>query len=160
MGIIDWSSGVCSSDLFLPSFGVLCVGGIIAFLLGGLFLTDTGIPGFDLSIPFLIGLAVVSAGLIMAIGVLAARVHKRKVVGGREDMLGVVGMVTSTKGGMIYADVRGESWRVSCSETLSPGDKVKIVAMDGLVLQIGRAHVGTPVTNAHLVCRLLLEKKK
>src|SRR3546814_6046498 len=27
-------------------------------------------------------------------------------------------------------------------------------------LQIGRAHVCTPVTNAHLVCRLLLEKKK
>src|SRR3546814_1216089 len=24
--------------------------------------------------------------------------------------------------------------------------------------QIGRAHVGTPVTNAHLVCRLLLDK--
>src|SRR3546814_10718793 len=27
-------------------------------------------------------------------------------------------------------------------------------------MQIGRAHVCTPVTNAHLVCRLLLEKKK
>src|SRR3546814_6056966 len=27
-------------------------------------------------------------------------------------------------------------------------------------LEIGRAHVRTPVTNAHLVCRLLLEKKK
>src|SRR3546814_2138617 len=27
-------------------------------------------------------------------------------------------------------------------------------------LKIGRAHVLTPVTNAHLVCRLLLEKKK
>src|SRR3546814_1474344 len=27
------------------------------------------------------------------------------------------------------------------------------------VLQIGRADVCTPVTNAHLVCRLLLEKK-
>src|SRR3546814_10161634 len=26
--------------------------------------------------------------------------------------------------------------------------------------QIGRAHVCTPVTNVHLVCRLLLEKKK
>src|SRR3546814_9044739 len=26
--------------------------------------------------------------------------------------------------------------------------------------QIGRAHVRTPVTNAHLVCRLMLEKKK
>src|SRR3546814_8371593 len=26
--------------------------------------------------------------------------------------------------------------------------------------EIGREHVWTPVTNAHLVCRLLLEKKK
>src|SRR3546814_10070902 len=27
------------------------------------------------------------------------------------------------------------------------------------IIEIGRAHVWTPVTNAHLVCRLLLEKK-
>src|SRR3546814_7065154 len=27
-------------------------------------------------------------------------------------------------------------------------------------ISLGRAHVCTPVTNAHLVCRLLLEKKK
>src|SRR3546814_5365775 len=27
-----------------------------------------------------------------------------------------------------------------------------------VLLEIGRAHVWTPVTNAHLVCRLLLEK--
>src|SRR3546814_1528725 len=30
---------------------------------------------------------------------------------------------------------------------------------DGVELENGRAHVCTPVTNAHLVCRLLLEKK-
>src|SRR3546814_9512902 len=28
------------------------------------------------------------------------------------------------------------------------------------VAEIGRAHVCTPVTNAHLVCRLMLEKNK
>src|SRR3546814_6159283 len=32
--------------------------------------------------------------------------------------------------------------------------------MTGGRLKIGRAHVWTPVTNAQLVCRLLLEKKK
>src|SRR3546814_8789306 len=37
------------------------------------------------------------------------------------------------------------------SLTLSPGITIS---------EIGRAHVCTPVTNAHLVCRLLLEKKK
>src|SRR3546814_9104142 len=30
----------------------------------------------------------------------------------------------------------------------------------GVAPEIGRAHVCTPVTNAHLVCRLLLEKNK
>src|SRR3546814_6439508 len=30
----------------------------------------------------------------------------------------------------------------------------------GIQYKIGRAHVGTPVTNAHLVCRLQLEKNK
>src|SRR3546814_1808916 len=29
----------------------------------------------------------------------------------------------------------------------------------GIEKEIGRAHVCTPVTNAHIVCRLLLEKK-
>src|SRR3546814_5143695 len=32
-------------------------------------------------------------------------------------------------------------------------------ADDDMNTQIGRAHVSTPVTNAHLVCRLLLENK-
>src|SRR3546814_10574628 len=31
-----------------------------------------------------------------------------------------------------------------------------LVEMNGTPEQIGRAHVGTPVTNAHLVCRILL----
>src|SRR3546814_1262321 len=34
------------------------------------------------------------------------------------------------------------------------------MAAASFLAQIGRAHVCTPVTNAHLVCRLLLEKKK
>src|SRR3546814_9664263 len=33
-------------------------------------------------------------------------------------------------------------------------------AAGSFLWKIGRAHVCTPVTNAHLVCRLLLEKKK
>src|SRR3546814_8868092 len=46
-----------------------------------------------------------------------------------------------------------EGWRV---------DRVfkRSAAVRPVTLQIGRAHVWTPVTNAHLVCRLLLEKKK
>src|SRR3546814_5072445 len=37
---------------------------------------------------------------------------------------------------------------------------ISAAAFIGQAYEIGRAHVCTLVTNAHLVCRLLLEKKK
>ncbi|HEY9572146.1 MAG TPA: nodulation protein NfeD, partial [Pusillimonas sp.] len=77
VGLIAAGTAMMIAEAFLPAFGALGIGGVIAFVLGGLFLTDTGIPGFDLSVPFLIGCAVVSVVLIMAIGALAARAHKR-----------------------------------------------------------------------------------
>src|SRR3546814_4524854 len=52
--------------------------------------------------------------------------------------------------------------------TIAPGKLADMVLLDADPLagvanfsrKIGRAHVSTPVTNAQLVCRLLLEKKK
>ncbi len=132
-------TGMMIAEAFLPSFGMLGIGGIIAFVLGGLFLTDTGIPEFDLSIPFLFGFAISSALLIMLIGTMAARAHKQKVVSGREEMLGIEGIVSSVVDGTIYAEVHGESWRVRCNEPLSPGDRIRVVAMDGLTLQVTRS---------------------
>lgn len=133
------------AEVFMPSFGVIGVGGLVSFILGGLFLMDTNVPGFDISIPFLIGTAVVSFALLLVVGALAARAHKHRVVTGREEMLGLEGVVTSVgKGsgtaganpGPIYADVRGESWKVKSNATLSSGDSVRVVAIDGLTLQV------------------------
>src|SRR3546814_4417832 len=42
----------------------------------------------------------------------------------------------------------------------NPAGKVLRRAIRERMAEIGRAHVRTPVTNAHLVCRLLLEKNK
>src|SRR3546814_10812399 len=41
--------------------------------------------------------------------------------------------------------------------SVDPSNLSKFLGKEGF--KIGRAHVWTPVTNAHLVCRLLLEKK-
>jgi membrane-bound serine protease (ClpP class) len=142
VGLIAAGTAMMIAEVFLPSFGALGIGGVIAFVLGGLFLTDTGIPGFDLSLPFLIGFAIASAALLMTIGALAARAHKRAVVSGREEMPGLPGVVTSVSKGVAYAEVRGESWRVRCKEPLSPGDAIQVVALDGLVLQVIRVRAG------------------
>src|SRR5690606_30627107 len=102
VGLVAAGTAMMIAEVFLPSFGVLGVGGIVAFVLGGLFLSDTGIPGFDLSVPFLIGLAAASAILLALIGGVAARAHRRAVVSGREEMLGLPGTVTTVSNGLAY----------------------------------------------------------
>src|SRR3546814_3488200 len=49
----------------------------------------------------------------------------------------------------------------SAPPTASPHRRCRSIGtrIPRAIAEIGRAHVCTPVTNAHLVCRLLLEKK-
>src|SRR3546814_7195229 len=55
------------------------------------------------------------------------------------------------------ADILRAARDVFCGKGYEQTAVSEIAARIG---EIGRAHVWTPVTNAHLVCRLLLEKKK
>ena len=126
------------AEVFLPSFGALGLGGIVAFVLGGVMLTDTDIPGFDLSLPFLIGVAAASAVLLIMAGGIAARAHRRRVVTGTQAMLGLSGQVTHIEQGVPYALVRGEQWRVRSDDRLHPGDTVRVQQVDGLTLEVSR----------------------
>lgn len=136
VGLVFVGSALMIAEVFFPSMGVLGIGGVIAFILGGLFLTDTGIPGYDLSLPFLIGLALASSLLIMLAGTLAARAHKQKVVTGVEAMIGQEGLVSAQENGVMYASIRGERWQVSADEPLAPGDYVRVNAVHDLTLHV------------------------
>ena len=124
------------AEAFAPSFGVLGIGGIIAFIVGGLFLMDGDIPGFGIPLPFLAGMAILSAGLLFAIGGFAVKARKRRVVSGREELIGATGHVTSTGTGGAYAHLHGERWKVSCPAALASGDRIRVTAIDGLTLQV------------------------
>lgn len=136
VGLIIVGAALMVAEAFLPSFGVIGIGGVIAFVLGGLFLTDTGVPGFDLSIPFLIGIAVVSLVLLFIVATMAVRAHKHRVVSGREEMLGLEGVVTMVSPNLAYAHVRGESWRIRSRDPVAVGDTVRVTEMNGLTLQV------------------------
>lgn len=138
VGLLAAGAAMMIAEAFLPSFGVLGVGGIVAFVLGGLLLMDTGIPGYDLTLPFLAGVALVSFGMIIATGWLAARVRRHRVVSGKEQMPGLPGVVTAAGGGTIYAEVRGENWRVVCDQPLQVGDRIRVLSMNGLLLTVER----------------------
>jgi membrane-bound serine protease (ClpP class) len=136
VALLALGAGLMIAEAFLPSFGVLGLGGVVAFVLGGLFLVDTELPGYGLPVPLVLGLAAVSAAVLFAIGSLAARSRARPVVSGRETLVGSRGVVTAASGTECWTRVQGESWRVRCATPLALGDALRVTGVDGLVLEV------------------------
>ena len=125
------------AEAFLPSFGVLGVGGIVAFVVGGLFLMNTDAPGFGVPPALIIGFALASAAILLGIGKLALRSLRRPVVSGREGLIGAHGTVTQAGAdGHWWISVHGETWRARSPAPLSPGARVQVEHIDGLVLEV------------------------
>lgn len=138
-------AGLMLAETFLPSFGALGIGGIIAFVVGGLFLMDAEVPGFGIPVALIVGLALASAAILLAIGNLAARSLRRAVVSGREEMLGAPGTVIGpAPDGTWWIAVHGENWRARANRPLVPGALVRVERMDGLVLHV------SPTDTTHL----------
>lgn len=136
VALIGFGAALMLAEAFLPSFGALGVGGLVAFVLGGLFLIDSQVPAFGLSIPFLFGMALLSALTLFAIGSFAARAHRRPLASGREIMAGAGGRITTIDADGAWATVDGESWRVDCAAPLEVGDAIQVEAVHGLTLQV------------------------
>jgi len=125
------------AEAFLPSFGVLGIGGIAAMVFGMVILFDPETAaGYAPSTPFLVGTALVSAGVVFTIVWLAARSRGRPVVSGREDMIGARGELLEDLAGEGWAHVRGERWRVRSAVALKQGQRVRVTGMEGLTLTV------------------------
>ena len=126
------------AEVFIGSFGVLGVGGIVAFVVGGLMLFDPEDLGFGVPLPLLIGVALTGALAIVVVGGMVLRSRQRPVVSGRESLLGTAGTVLTVDGGETWAQVEGERWRVRAEAALAPGDRVRVKGLDGLTLLVGK----------------------
>jgi membrane-bound serine protease (ClpP class) len=93
-------------------------------------------PGFAVPLWLIVALAVSSASVAFLAARLALAARGRPVVSGREDMLDAPGSVFEADGGEGWALVRGERWRVHAPQPLHPGDRVRVVGMRGLTLEV------------------------
>ena len=128
--------GLMAAEAFSPSFGILGMGGIVAFVLGGTILVDTDIPEFRMSWPALVALAVVSAVLVAATARLAYTSRRRKVVSGAEEMVGASGVVLDWNEGRGHVFVHSERWRAAGPQIMRKDDRVCVTGIDGLVLAV------------------------
>jgi membrane-bound serine protease (ClpP class) len=136
-GLLMLGAALMIAEVFLPSFGVLGVGGIVAFIVGGLMLIDTELPGYGLPTGLVVGAALVSAALFIGLGTFALRARRRRVVTGKEELLGSEGVVEVRDGSDFWIRLRGESWRARMDGSApAVGDRVRVRAIDGLVVQV------------------------
>jgi membrane-bound serine protease (ClpP class) len=127
-----------AAEAFLPAFGALGIGGLIAFVLGSIMLIDddTTLPAFDIPYGLIGGVAVASAGfLIFVLGALA-KSRRRPVVTGREQLIGAPGEALEDFAVEGWARVRGEQWRVHSAAPVRRGQKLRVTAMHGLTLDV------------------------
>ncbi len=121
-------------EAFVPSFGVLGFGGLIAFVVGSIILMKE--DSLSISWPLVGGTALASLFMIMSISGSFLRMQRRRVVSGAEGMLGSVARALEDFDSEGRVRVHGESWRAQTTVPVHEGDQVRIVAIHGLTLNV------------------------
>ncbi len=136
LGLILLGVALMIGEAFEPSFGVLGLGGIVAFVFGSILLMDTEAPGFGIDLSVIVVFALISALVfIVAVG-MAIRARRRPVVSGREELVGAEGMVVDDFEGQGRVLVHSETWRALSATPLKRGQRVRVTALDGLTLKV------------------------
>ena len=126
--------GFMIAEAFLPAYGSLGIGGLVAFVIGSVILVE--VPGYHVPYALIAGFAAASALFLVFVGGAMIRGRRRPVVSGREEMLGSRGRVIADFTGEGWAHVHGETWRVRSHSALKAGDRVRVAGMDGLTLDV------------------------
>jgi len=126
------------AEALVPGFGFLTLGGIVCLILGSLlmFESQAAIMGVSWSLILSVSLATALITILLVRAVVMA--HRKKSIAGKEGLIGQVGkaksVISASKEGKVF--VHGEIWDAVGTEDIQPGDKVKVIQVDGLMLTV------------------------
>jgi len=124
-------------DLFVPTHGILSTGGVVAFVIGSVMLFDVpDAMDFGIAWGVLIpATAATAAFFLFAVG-LGLKAQRRQAVTGQGGLVGEIGRVRIdlSPAGKVF--LHGEIWNARASRHLAAGDKVRVVAVRGMELEV------------------------
>jgi len=127
-------------EAFQPSFGMLGIGGVIAFVIGSVILMDTDIPGFGINMPLIIAFAISSALMLIFVVGMAIRARRRPVVSGQEELVGSQAVVMNDFDQKGTVTIHSETWQAMSDDRLHKGQKVRVTDIQGLILKVEPLH--------------------
>ena len=137
LALIALGVAMIIAEFFLPSFGSLGLGGLIAFVVGSIILLDTDVPGLDIGLPMITAVATVGGLAVVGIAYVASRSMRRPVVTGEQGMVGAIVEAAedfNEYGGRVHYS--GELWNAHSSVPLRAGQRARIVRVAGLQLWV------------------------
>jgi membrane-bound serine protease (ClpP class) len=134
------------AEAFLPTFGAVGIGGVVAFVIGALILIDTDLPGLGIPLFLVVSVGVVAALLLAGTASVALRSRRRRAVSGPDTLVGSVAEMLGDAPREGWANAGGETWRVVSSTPLARAQKVRVLARRGSVLEV--APLDKPVQGA------------
>lgn len=127
------------AEMFVPSFGILGIGGLAAFVFGAAILIDTdGLLGIGLDYGVIAGLAALGALIVGGCIWLAAKVIRKGETVGAESMLGSPAAVVEWSGTSGRVRVQGEVWGAysDLPLSLSAEEKVTVSKIEALKVKV------------------------
>jgi len=136
LALIIVGLALMTAEAFAPSFGALGLGGIAAFVFGSIMMFDSGIPGFGVSLTFVIGLAVLAALFIIWLVSFVLRLRRRGAVTGRGSIVGGVGTAMADFSGEGKIWLEGEAWAARSKVYIKKDQDIVVTDLVGLVLEV------------------------
>ena len=136
MGLILLGVALMIGEAFQPSFGILGIGGTVAFVFGSVILMDTDAPGFGIDISVIATFAVTSALMFILVIGMAIKARRRPVVSGLEELLGADAIVMDDFEHQGRVSIHSEVWNAFSSKPLRKGQQVRVTAINGLSLEV------------------------
>lgn len=138
LGLVVLGIALMIAEAFAPGFGILGIGGVIAFIAGSMFLFDPAGADIDISVslPLIIASAVMTGALALFVLGAAVKARSRPATTGAEQMIGSIGEVVEWNGLKGHIRVHGEMWSARAEQPFAPGDAVRVVQREELTLLV------------------------
>jgi len=124
------------AEIVLPTIGVLGVLGIGSVIIAAFVIHAAAVPGAEIIIPIVAGLAVVGGVVVVGTGWLARKSMREPVVTGSQGMIGAKAEALESFVEQGTVQFGGEIWKARTGAPVSAGQSVRIVKVDGLLLWV------------------------
>lgn len=143
LGLILFGGGLALlvAELLIGSYGILFAIGIGCLLAGGLMIfdlpeaSDLRVSFWSVLVPAVAGTALFGGVVVFGVG----RTMRRRQIAGVGEMIGLVGRAQEALAPEGSVFVRGEYWTAHADQPIAAGERVEVVAVEGMRLRVRKA---------------------